>query len=69
MIAGINFNSKPRLGGACCLRATTLYLESYCTVSVTVAECVRLPDVPVTVREYVPDGVPLGGGVGGVGCG
>ena len=49
MIAGINFNRKAPPWRGLSVASTTLHLKSYCTVSVIVAECVRLPEVPVTV--------------------
>lgn len=47
--------------------ATVYHLPStktHCTFTVTWALCERLPDVPVTVTVYAPDGVP--GEVGGL---
>jgi len=47
------------------LPATWKVLEHglpYGTYRTTVALLLSLPEMPVTVRVYVPDGVPVGGG-------
>src|SRR5260221_145782 len=44
----------------CSLKPLVLLARCQVTVSVTLVVCVVPPDVPVTVMEYEPTGVPLG---------